>query len=77
MKTLQKYRKPLSPIGIWDYDMSTIDLRDESVLTWYLERKILFHDYVAIDKEALKRVWKKLRLPDHWKQTLQLCFGKS
>ncbi len=57
-----KYHKKISAIGIWDYNIKKLDLTDPDVIKWYLERKIEFNDWPAIDYQALKKFLPRLKV---------------
>lgn len=65
-----KHTKPISPLGIWDYDIRKLDLTRPDVLRWYLERKIEYNDWKAIEYTALKRYLPELAIDEDKKKFL-------
>lgn len=56
---------------IWDYDVKKLDLTKPDVLRWYLERKIEYGDWGALDKKTLKKYLPKLKINPYLKQILR------
>jgi len=56
---------------IWDYDIRNLDLSDPKVLIWYLQRKIEYGDWEAIDKRTLKKYLSRLKINPYLKEILK------
>lgn len=56
---------------IWDYDIKKLDLSNPKVLKWYLQRKIEYGDWAALDKKTLKKYLPKLRINPYLKEILR------
>lgn len=52
---MNKKRKSPSLSGVWDYDLSALDLSNPQSARWYLERKIDYCDWSGIDYDLLKQ----------------------
>lgn len=52
---------------IWEYDVSNLNLSDPEVLRWYLERKIQFGDWSALNKQILKKQLPYLKIDKYLK----------
>ena len=63
MKLTKKY--------IWDYDVESLDLKNPSVLIWYLERKIRYGDWEVLDRKTLKKYLPKLKINPYLKEILE------
>jgi len=63
MKLSRKY--------IWDYDVKKLDLKNPKVLIWYLQRKIEYGDWEALDRKTLKKYLPKLKINPHLKEILR------
>lgn len=63
-------------IGIWDYDISKLDLKNESDLLWYLKRKIEFADWKAIDRKTLIQYLSKIKVNKYVKKVLAFSLAK-
>ena len=61
---------------IWDYDVKKMNLSNPRVLLWYLQRKIEYGDWEAVDKKTLKRYLPKLRINPYLKQILRIFLKK-
>jgi hypothetical protein len=61
----------LSKKYIWDYDVKKLDLKNPKVLIWYLERKIEYGDWEALNKEILKKYLPKLKIDFYLKRILK------
>lgn len=64
MKLTSKY--------IWDYDVKTIDLSNPRALLWYLNRKVEYGDWEALDKQTLKKYLSKLKIDPYLKRVLNV-----
>lgn len=53
--------------GIWETDVTTINLSHPKVLKWYVERKIEVGDWGALDRVTLARQLPKLSIDAHAK----------
>jgi hypothetical protein len=62
MKLSRKY--------IWDYEIKKSDLKKPNFLKWYLERKIEYGDWEALDKRTLKENLAKLKINPYLKEIL-------
>jgi len=62
MKPTKKY--------ICEYDVSNLDLTMPDVLRWYLERKIQYGDWSAIDIQILKKELPHLKIDKYLKNIL-------
>jgi hypothetical protein len=62
MKLSRKY--------IWDYEIKKSDLKKPGFLKWYLERKIEYGDWEALDKRTLKENLAKLKINPYLKEIL-------
>lgn len=69
MEASQKY--------IWDYDTNTIDLKNKSVLRWYLTRKIETGDWKAIDPDILEKNLEFLSINPTLKQMLKNYYAQK
>lgn len=58
------------PNGIWDYDISKMNLDDPEVIKWYLKRKIDFSDWESIDREILRKYLPDLNINPFMKKLL-------
>lgn len=56
---------------IWDYEVDKLDLRNPDVLIWYLQRKLEYGDWQALDRKTLKKYLPKLRINVFLKQILK------
>lgn len=63
MKLTKKY--------IWDYDVENLDLKKPEVLQWYLQRKIEYGDWEALDRKTLKKYLSKLKINPYLKKILR------
>ena len=62
----------------WDYSIKNLDISNPDVLLWYIQRKIDCNDWKSIDKKALKKVFKKLKLDHYVKEILKdFLFAKK
>lgn len=69
MKLTDKY--------IWDYDVKNLDLTKPAVLIWYLERKIEYGDWEALDRKTLKKYLPKLKINHYLKEILRDFLKKN
>jgi len=69
METNQKY--------IWDYDARSLDLKNPSVLRWYLSRKINFGDWQSLDTELVEKNLNHLEIDPTLKQMLKKYYAKK
>lgn len=56
---------------IWDYDLKNLDLSKPEILLWYLERKVNYGDWEALDKKTLKKYLPKLKINPYLKEILK------
>lgn len=68
MKLTKKY--------IWDYDIKNLNLKNPQVLIWYLQRKIEYGDWEAIDKKTLKKYLHQLKIDPYLKKILEKFLRK-
>jgi hypothetical protein len=61
----------LSKKYIWDYQIKKSDLKNQDVLLWYLQRKIEYGDWSALDKKTLKKNLPKLKINPYLKNLLR------
>lgn|GEM_PF-1540886 len=57
--------------GIWETDVKTINLSNQKVLRWYLERKIEVGDWKALDRSTIARQLSKLSIDSRIKELLR------
>jgi len=55
---------------IWEYNVSNLDLSDLETLHWYLERKINFGDWAALNRRILKKQLPYLKIDKYLKEIL-------
>lgn len=56
---------------IWDYDVRKLDLTNQAVLIWYLQRKIEYGDWEVLDRKTLKKYLSKLKINPYLKEILR------
>lgn len=62
---------------IWDYDVKTLNLKDEKTMRWYLVRTIEFGDWASIDRETLARFLPSLQIHQTMKNLLHLFLHEN
>ena len=65
----------VDPKYIWDYDVSSIDLRNRAVLRWYLSRKINFGDWRALDSKVVEKNLDGLQIDPTLKKMLKIYYA--
>ncbi|MDO8592665.1 MAG: hypothetical protein Q7R92_02745 [bacterium] len=54
----------------WDYDLTKMDLKNPTVLVWYLNRKLQFGDLAGLKKADLKKYLPELNINDSLRELL-------
>jgi len=57
--------------GVWETDVQTLDLKNPSVLRWYVERKIQAADWGALDRATVAKLLPELKLEPGLRAVLQ------
>lgn len=64
-------------IGIWDYDIKSLDLDNPMVLKWYLERKINVGDWQSLDQKTIAKNLLNLNINPYVKKVLTASLAKT
>lgn len=64
-------KQNISSLGIWDYNVNTLDMSKTAVIKWHLSRKIEYNDWKSIDYRLLKKYFHSIDIDAYKKAFLK------
>jgi hypothetical protein len=65
----------VDPKYIWDYDIKSIDLKNQEVLRWYLSRQINFGNWRTLDTKLVEQNLSRLDIDPTLKRMLKKYYA--